>query len=324
MRVTKCLPVIVGGFLLFASVAKADVDAAREAFSAATTLFNDGDYTGAATAFRAAYDANPNWKIHYNIAQSEAAAKNYGSALEAFEAYLVSGGDDVPETRREEVEAEMTRIRNLVGFVVVTAPDGAEVYIADSLRGTTPLPGPIPVTAGRVQELRVVLQQQDLLKRPLKVNGGQSLAVDVAAPAASPSTSEQLAASQPADASSSQAPKAAVSSHPMVPTGISLMATGGAVLIVGAITGGMAMSLDSDLSADCTSEGCPPKNRDKHERMQTLALTSTILLPVGGALAVTGVALFIAGKKKSHHGERVSWQPLLQPGAAGMTLMGTF
>ena len=68
-------------------------DAAIQAFERGKYHFERSEFDDAAQAFRLADSLRPNWKIRYNLAQSEAAAKRYGLALEAFEAYLAGGGE---------------------------------------------------------------------------------------------------------------------------------------------------------------------------------------------------------------------------------------
>ncbi|MBN2530401.1 MAG: hypothetical protein JXR76_28700 [Deltaproteobacteria bacterium] len=117
--------------------------AARKFYQQGISLFDAGEFTKAAAAFRAAYEKKATWKLHYNIGQAEAAAKRYGLALESFELYLVQGGDAVGEDRREEVTQEIRRIRVLVGVLKVNCDGGAELFIDDLKRGTAPFEGHI-------------------------------------------------------------------------------------------------------------------------------------------------------------------------------------
>jgi tetratricopeptide (TPR) repeat protein len=123
-------------------------DPAKAAFERGVKLYQDGDFPLAAAAFREAYDLKPAWKILFNIGQAEAAAKRYGLALEALQQYLVQGGDDVPGDRQEEVRGEVKRLLDLVGMLQIEAAAGAEITVDDVARGTAPLSGVVPVTAG--------------------------------------------------------------------------------------------------------------------------------------------------------------------------------
>ncbi|MBN2717798.1 MAG: hypothetical protein JXX14_18255 [Deltaproteobacteria bacterium] len=126
----------------------ATVEAAKQHFQQGMQYFDAKEYTRAVEEFRAAYDIKPTWKLRYNIAQAEAAAKRYGLALEEFEAYLGTGGDEVLIEREKDVLREIDRLRMLVGVLDVKAPDGTEIYIDDILRGTLPLSGVLRVAVG--------------------------------------------------------------------------------------------------------------------------------------------------------------------------------
>ena len=110
---------LVFSLIFTGAVARAqdDEDEAMTFFKKGIDLFNSESYEEAAEAFRKAYELKPNWKLNYNIGQSEAAAKRLGLALQAFEAYLSQGGDDIPTERRDEVLKEVERLRKMVGAV---------------------------------------------------------------------------------------------------------------------------------------------------------------------------------------------------------------
>jgi hypothetical protein len=315
---------------LFSIQASADTETARKEFNAARALFEKGDYLAAAAGFRKAYEADPNWKLHYNIGQCEASAKNYGLALESFELYLAMGGDELNEKRISEMESEIDRLKRLVGFVFVNAPDGAAIVINDSARGTAPLPGALAVTAGVVQELRVRLNDEDLLKRSLKVSSGQTIEINVEAseqpavpaPDAVPVTEQPAESEVPVNTM----PQTETVKSPLVPTGIALLSVGGATLIAAGVTGGMALGLSKDLDESCPEGKCTEKDHAAVDKMNNLALTSTILYPAGGVLAVTGLVLLIVEKKKQKNtGEHTaSFRPIATPGFTGLTVTGRF
>ena len=94
---------VIGVLLLisFHGICEEPSAQAKAEFSRGVELYNSGSYKEAAKAFRRANELKPSWSLLYNIAQSEAAAKNYGPAYEAFEEYLAKGGDDLTDERRE-------------------------------------------------------------------------------------------------------------------------------------------------------------------------------------------------------------------------------
>ncbi|HJL18229.1 MAG TPA: tetratricopeptide repeat protein [Sandaracinaceae bacterium LLY-WYZ-13_1] len=77
------------------------------------------------------------------------------------------------------------------------------------------------------------------------------------------------------------------------PVGFIVGGAGAALMIGGAITGGLALSEQSALEADCPNRRCP-SGYDVEGRTSTgeaLSITTDVLLGVGGAALATGVVL---------------------------------
>jgi hypothetical protein len=262
-------------------------DEAKAAFEDGRVLFEKGEFEAAAAAFRRAYDANPAWKLFYNIGQCEAAAKHHGLAFEAFEAYLAQGGDDIPTDRRDEVVAEIKRLRPMVGSLKVTAPDGAEVIIDSEPRGTAPLPGKIKVAAGVNHRLEVVLGDEMLLDRELRISSGDVEVVEVKR------VDEELAGEVTAGGEPEEPAEETDESSATKITGWVLIGVGSALAVGGSITGVGALKLDKDITGECSEDdGCLDVDRsDDVERRDALALTTDVLIGVGAAAFVTGILL---------------------------------
>lgn len=75
-----------------------------------------------------------------------------------------------------------------------------------------------------------------------------------------------------------------------------LMGTGAAVVVAGAITGGLALKKQSDLQDRCTDERvCDPSLRDERNRGRALAIATDVLVPAGAVAAAVGVVLWLTG-----------------------------
>jgi tetratricopeptide (TPR) repeat protein len=151
---------------------------AMKKFRQGVKEFNAEQYETAVKSFREAYDLNPTWKIFYNIGQCEAALKRYGLAIEAFERYLAVGGDEVAVERRDEVLAELSRLRQLVGGLNVRGPDGLAVFVGDVRRGETPLGMAIAITAGVVHKVRLEQAGNVVFEQEITVRGGAVFDID--------------------------------------------------------------------------------------------------------------------------------------------------
>jgi len=69
---------------------------------------------------------------------------------------------------------------------------------------------------------------------------------------------------------------------------------GGACLLVGIITGALAISKSSELDDVCPDKGCPPERESDIDSMTALAHTSTVTLVLAGVGAVVGIAAVAA------------------------------
>ncbi len=298
--------------LVFLCPAAPRADDAKDEHDRGVAAFTGERYEEAADAFRKAHELKPSWKLFFNIGQSEAAAKRHGLALDAFESYLGQGGDDVREARREEVLVEVERLRKMVGMAEIHAPDGATVFVDGVVRGEAPVLGKLPVAAGVTHTVWAVMDGSKLPQKVFKVTGGDTVTVDLDVKVEK--EPEPIDPEESDDGSSG-----------MITIGWVAVGVGGALLIGGAITGGMALNLDSDLDNDCENEHCLDGRQSDIDKLNTLSLTTDILMGVGAAAAVTGIVLLIVGhKKKGADEEPVALVPAFAPGFAGAVIQGRF
>ncbi len=314
---------------------------AKAAFSEGLEFFRSEKYTEAASSFRRAYNIKPNWKILYNVGQSYAASKNHGLALEAFDRYLSKGGDDVSDMRQEEVVAELARLRNIVGSLEVEAPMNSMVLVDDIERGRTPLPGALKVAAGVNHSVLIEYMGDVILSRIVRVSSGDTAIVSVAVPndtaAVASAVPEDLPSEVVDEKEKDEVEKKESTTKPsevekekpspLKTVGWVMVGVGAAALAGGAVTGIMTTTKAGDLEDRCPDQNCPGESeKELRDSVDALALTTDILLPVGGAIAVTGVVLLIIGYRNAEKeaGSAVSVAPLLAPDTGGLVLTGSF
>jgi len=337
--------IALGIFLVVSGVGADDSNEAKKAFETGAALFQAGKYDEAAISFRKANDLKPHWRILYNIGQSEAAAKRYGLALEAFEAYLAQGGDDIPRDRQQQVLAEVKRLREMVGSVDVKAPDGAVVTIDGTERGKTPLLSSILVSAGVKHNMIVHLGRENLLEKTFIVRGGVTLQVEVVGPEAANPVVEVAApeAAKPVEGRDPNeedepdelkgVPEGATLEDDTAPrslniTGWITLGFGVAATIGGIVTGGLAVSQEDELKSDCPDGVCPDGYDFSAEKKRDRYATATdVLLPTGIVLAAAGAALLIVDAVKSKREKpetAATILPVISPDNAGLVLRGSF
>jgi hypothetical protein len=308
-----------------AQAQKRDMEDARAAFAEGKQLFEEQRPADAAAAFREAYRLSPSWKIFYNIGQCEAAARRYGLALEAFERYLAEGGDEVDAARRDEVLAEVERLRKMVGTVSISAPDGATVLVDGVERGVAPLSGKLPVSAGVEHVAWFVLEGEKGVERKFKVMGSDS--IDVILIGAGQGAPAPEAATAPAGPAPGPVDEPAETPSPGLRIGgWVLVGAGAAMLITGGITGGMALNVDEDLYGSCPDEHCPATAdyQDKIDRLDRLSVVTDVMLFAGGAIAATGAVLLIIDATRGEEPAAVALAPAIGPDFAGAALRGRF
>jgi hypothetical protein len=103
----------------------------------ARALFEDGllqakagDLTRALHQFEAAYAAQPNFSVLYNIAQARAALGRPVEAVAALERYLADGDQQISESRRSEVQALIAANQARIGHLRFHGgPAGARIWL---------------------------------------------------------------------------------------------------------------------------------------------------------------------------------------------------
>lgn len=308
-----------------------DTDAqarAEAAFQEGVSLYRDGSFTEAADAFRRANRLRMNWKILYNIGQSEASAKRSGLALQAFEEYLTRGGDDVSIERRDQVLQEIRRLKLLVGHLEIDAPDGAAVLVDGDERERTPLEGPVMISAGVPHQIKIVLGDETLLERTVRVSGGttQKLVVEPPRAESTPAAPQPPPKAEPLpteDGVTLKNDSTAVSRTPRWVAGITTAALGGALVVAGGALGGVALSKGIGLESNYPN-GIPQTEHGETKTVDNMALAADILIGAGAVAAVTGTILLILDRRHRRHAEDASVQPAIGIGAAGVTVRGTF
>jgi hypothetical protein len=104
---------------------------ARQRFQEGVGLAQAGDLEAAIRAFEAAYAAQPNHSVLYNIGQAQAALGRPALALASFERCLAEGGSQIAEGRRSEIQALIDSSRKRLGTLRVTAtePERTRVWL---------------------------------------------------------------------------------------------------------------------------------------------------------------------------------------------------
>jgi tetratricopeptide (TPR) repeat protein len=309
-----------------------DSRAAKAEFDKGVLLYNAEKYEAAARAFRDAYQLKPSWMLHFNIAQSEAAAKHYGRSFEEFEKYLAEGGDDVPEQRQSYVETELERLEGLVGSLEIVGPADAIVVIDSVERGKLPIHGRLKLAVSTVHDVIVKQGEEDIFTTKIQVSRGEVIQLNAndEGPRAD-ITSDAPISTADADQTEAQSVTMPMGSgrpklSPVFWTGLAgTVATG----IASGIMWGLSIKkqqeeLDAQDAYDNASQDWEPGNtddeaeekalRDRHETLGDEMITrqnvAIALTATTGAFAVlTTVGLIISLNRKPSQNNSVSFGP---------------
>lgn len=174
---------LILAFLLLATplpaLAQNNMDEGRKHFQTGVQYYKEGDYRAALIEFKRAYEAAPNYKVLYNLGQTNLELQDYAQALGSFQKYLVDGGKEIPKDRRQQVEGEIKKLEGRVAKVVVKSNiEGADILIDDVVVGKTPTEKPILVSAGR-RKIAVVKPGTGQQARTIDIAGGDEQNLDL-------------------------------------------------------------------------------------------------------------------------------------------------
>jgi hypothetical protein len=337
------------GLALGATCASLAHAQSNEDRATARTLGQDGqkaldakDYKTAEDDFRRADSLVHAPTLSLGLARALAAEGKYVDAQETYKRIIregvAPGAPAVFQKAFADAQAEVGSVTPHVGGVTITVKatgggpvanvqvtvDGAAVNAAalGVKRPTDPGSHTVHASAQgfKPADLTVTVPDGGSADAPL------TLDVDPNAAAAPPAaaTPPPAAGASPAPASPDQPPASASNSGPG-PWPWVAFGVGGAGLIVGAITGGIALGDHSSLASACGGGTCPSSQSSNLSSYHTMGLVSTVGFVVAGVGAAAGVVLLLVSPKSSAApatGNGVHVEPVVGLGTLGA--VGTF
>jgi tetratricopeptide (TPR) repeat protein len=240
---------ISGAILLLvtslATTSRADDDARADAgarYARGIELANQGLYEAALEQFKAAYAESPHFAVLYNIGQAQIALGRSIDAIESLSRYLRDGADQVPLSRREQVQAQIGLLESrLAELTIATEPAGAAIRVDGRDLGRTPLFQPVRLAAG-THSVTAVFPGGAEVTRAITLGESERQKLELAfatAPAAvtPPAVAAPLAATPPAPA--------LLAEHPQerAPRGPAMRRTAYALAAAGVLAGGGALAV---------------------------------------------------------------------------------
>jgi len=278
-----------------------DIEEAKRHYARGVQLYNQGAEAAALGELERAYALAPNYKVLYNLGLVELQLNDFASALRSFERFLAEGGAAVGDARRAEVEKRLTKLREQVATIAITAPQEADVTLDDVVVGKAPLAAPIVVNPGR-HKVGATKAGRAAESRVVSVAGGDRASVDVVieeAPARGEAEDAGTKETPPGAQAEPLPPLAVVLPPPREATprppparGLWIGWVATSVIGAGALATGVAALTTNEALTRAKNDG-PRSGADLDHlasRAHTFAIASDLL--AGAAILTAGVTLY--------------------------------
>ncbi len=250
-----------------------------------------------------AYEHGSKPRALFELAECHEKAGELKTAMDHYNAYLkkVKRLDGAAQARQQtQISAAKTRLASLgvrVPLLTIKLPGDPSDYVVkidgeDLSGGALKLAQPINPGRHRVE---IEMPNGAMRRFDAVLGEGDSRVIDVARSSGTLSApgSEQQ---QPPEGESDQPSEPASDDDRAIPLRTWAYVAGGigaAGIIVGSITGGLAIGGKSTMDDNCNGEACNHEGKEAADETQALALVSTIGFPVGLAGLAAGTALWL-------------------------------
>jgi len=325
---------LAAGAAQAAEPSAADRVSARALAAQAHRAVKDGDYAAAADLFARADALVHAPTLMLGLARAQVALGKLVAANETYNRIVREGVPaDAQKVFVDAVEAarkELAALAPRVSWVTVTiAPTpGVKVLLDGTELPSAALGVPRAVDPGR-HVVTAAVQGGARAEAVVTLEEGKSETVPLvlkaapAPPVATASGSSPVTTGDPSSvAGSNPPPPASTTGSNRKTLGIASLGVGGAGLLVGAVTGGLAVGLHGTLAAGCTGGRCPSSLQPKLDSYNRDGLVSTIGFVAGAAFAGLGVVLLVTAPKND--GPRVGVVASQAPGGGTLGAVASF
>jgi len=184
VRALGLLAVIIVLLLVLRTAAAAEGaqenrERAREHYNRALAHLRSNELERALAELLTAQELHPHYAVLYNIGEVHASLGDPVRAVESLERYLEEGGQQVPPTRRQEVERLIAKQSERVARVaLVVIPEAAKIKIDGAEVGTSPLARPLVLLAGH-RELLIQREGYRTERRSLELRGASEQTIRI-------------------------------------------------------------------------------------------------------------------------------------------------
>ncbi len=153
--------------------------AAKEAYTSATMLFNNGDFGGALAKYGQAYDESRDPRLLFNMAICYKNQRGYARMQGLLQRFERESGPSLSPVHRAAADNALDATKNLVGTVNLSVNvAGAAVTVDGEIEGTTPLEKPLVLDLGK-HSLTFSVSGFDPVTKSIEIAGGAQQSLDV-------------------------------------------------------------------------------------------------------------------------------------------------
>lgn len=331
---------VVAASALMSAIAAFSPPAHAQDTAAAAALFEKGladmqagKFESGCPALEESYRLDPLPGVLFTSAECHAQWGKYATATARYEDYLrvfesMPGSQRARQHGRDEIsKKKLAEIRPLVAELTLVLPTNAPrdvVIQRDGARlGRPSLGAPIPVDpgdhvittqvpGGPEHEQHVTIAKSEKKKVELEIVSAQS-------ESQAPATGGPTAGGGPATTGGPVGSVRAESGSSRRTLGFVVGGIGVAGLVVGGVTGGLALSKKSTVDDHCNDTLCDHEGKQAADSAKTLALVSTIGFGVGAAGVIAGAVLVLTAPSSAPGAEarRSSFEPVAALGSRG-------
>jgi hypothetical protein len=300
-------------------------DEAADQYAHAKKLYNEGRHELALPLFREALDRSGSPNARLFVARCLRESGDLVGAYEQFtktleDARVRAASEPKYKPTRDAAAAELARLEERVGRVVVALPEGVTAKsVTIGERAVDDLHDPTPVMPGEVS-IAVEAEGYEPAIKHVSVGAGSLETVVIEL--------EPLVATAPT--TPPPEPRGEDTS-PGLGTwrtiGIVVAGVGLGGLVMGGVTGAMARSKESQLDEECGGQRCTdPSYADVVDDGQTLATIANVGFFAGGGLLAAGATMIIFGGPSDAAEAEATLRPdlLVAPGSVYAGVGGSF
>jgi hypothetical protein len=235
--------------------------------------------------------------------------QDYVCGLRSFERYLQEGGASVPQQRRDEVNADIEKLRARVGYlkIVANVPE-VSITVDDITVGTAPI-SRLPVNAGR-HRVQAAKEGRVPVTRIVELAGAENQEVKL-----------ELAEIAERQVIVRETGPAAAPPSRWTPLSYTGLAAAGAMAIGAGVTGVMALSASNEVKSSTYYMTPTAADKANVDKANSLALTTDILI---AASAVTLAATLYFTLTRNPQAEAAPAKTSLVVGPSFTGLNGKF